>query len=186
MLKHSHFHDRRFSGDAQRLRSPGRVALLEVDRVVSLCLEGLSVRTVLDVGTGTGIFAEAFAGTGLEVTGVDANSGLLEAARRHAPSVRFMEATAEELPFEADSFDLVFLGHVLHETDDPLAALREGRRVARIRVGILEWPYREDEQGPPLAHRISPETVTRLAESAGYRTVETRRLSHMDFYRLTP
>ena len=34
------------------------------------------------------------------------------------------------------------LGHVLHETDDPVAALVEARRAARLRVVVLEWPYR--------------------------------------------
>ena len=53
-------HERRFTGDVERLRAPERIARLEVDRVVNLCLEGTRVDNVLDVGTGSGIFAEAF------------------------------------------------------------------------------------------------------------------------------
>ncbi len=177
-------HERRFDGAADRLRALERVARLEVPRVVALSLEGLTVESVLDVGTGTGIFAEAFANNGLAVTGIDTNTELLAHAREFAPGAQFKEAPAEGMPFADGAFDLVFLGHVLHETDDPLAALREARRVARQRVAILEWPYREQPFGPPLAHRIAPARVIDLATRAGFSQVEHIELDQMDFYRL--
>ena len=178
-------HERRFHGTADRLRAPDRIARLDVPRVVDLSLAGLTATSVLDVGTGTGVFAEAFAAAGLAVTGIDTNADLLAVARGFAPTAHFREAPAEQLPFPDGSFDLVFLGHVLHEADAPLAALREVRRVTRQRVAILEWPYRDEPQGPPLAHRLSPETVTELAARAGFQSVEALQLEHMDLYRLT-
>ena len=182
-----HTHERRFHGEPDRLRSADRIARLEVPRVVALCLDGLSRPRVLDVGTGTGVFAEAFAAAGLEVVGLDPNDALLAIARGHAPEARFEPGAAETLPFPDRSFDLVFLGHVLHETDEPLQALEEARRVARARVAVLEWPHeeREAEQGPPLAHRLKVETVLDLAARAGFPGREHDRLAHMDFYRLT-
>ena len=158
---------RRFHGDPARLRAPDRVARLEPERVAALSTEGAAVGSVLDVGTGTGLFAEAFAAAGARVTGVDVNAGLLELARAHVPEGRFVEASAEALPFEDGSFDLVFLRHVLHEVDDPSRALREAARTARARVVVVEWPFREEEHGPPLAHRMRPETIGSLAKSAG-------------------
>jgi ubiquinone/menaquinone biosynthesis C-methylase UbiE len=183
---YEHSHERRFQGEADRLRTPERLALLEVPRVAALSREGLTVESALDVGTGTGIFAEAFAAGGLVVTGIDVNVDLLAVAHEHVPTAHFKEAPAERLPFADRSFDLVFLGHVLHETDDALAALTEARRVTRRRVAILEWPYREEPKGPPLAHRLKPEMVADLAIRAGFQDVETIHLEHMDFYRLTP
>jgi ubiquinone/menaquinone biosynthesis C-methylase UbiE len=182
-----HTHERRFRGEPDRLRSDDRIARLEVPRVVALCLDGLTRPRVLDVGTGTGVFAEAFAAKGLEVVGLDPNRELLDIARRHAPAARFEPGTAEALPFPDGSFDLVFLGHVLHETDEPLEALEEARRVARTRVAVIEWPHedREPESGPPLAHRLRVETVLNLAARAGFPKPEHHRLAHMDFYRLT-
>jgi len=53
-----HDHERRFHGGAERLRAPERVALLETEAVTRLCVEGIDAVTILDVGTGTGIFAE--------------------------------------------------------------------------------------------------------------------------------
>jgi 2-polyprenyl-3-methyl-5-hydroxy-6-metoxy-1,4-benzoquinol methylase len=65
--------ERRFRGEPDSLRSDERLALLEIDRVITLSIEGLGLERVLDVGTGTGVFAEAFAAKGLEVVGIDAN-----------------------------------------------------------------------------------------------------------------
>ncbi len=182
----SDMHKRRFRGEAGRLRSPERLALLEVDRVVRCSLDGVPVKTVLDVGTGTGLFAEAFAKAGLAVTGVDANTDYLEIARRQTPGAEFKQGAAEDLPFEDKRFDLVFLGHVLHETDDPIRALAEARRVALMRVSVLEWPYREEEHGPPLDHRLRSAEVKRLAREAGYARVKRIELVHMHLYRLEP
>jgi SAM-dependent methyltransferase len=177
-----------FPGDAARLRSPERVSLLEVDRVVRLSLEGAEIGSVVDVGTGTGLFAEAFAKVPVErpprVTGVDLRADFLSLARGHAPGVDFREASAEELPFADRSFDLVFLGHVLHEARDPARALAEARRVARRRVVLLEWPYRREEMGPPLEHRLAPERIEELAAMAGMRLLERIELRHMVLYRL--
>jgi ubiquinone/menaquinone biosynthesis C-methylase UbiE len=180
-----HLHERRFQGGPDRLRASERMALLEVSRVVALSIEGLTVKSVLDVGTGTGIFAEAFAAMGIEVTGVDVNAELLAVAQQHVPAGQFREAPMEQLPFPDRSFDLVFLGHVLHEADNFLTALQEARRVTRNRVAILEWPYREEPNGPPLEHRLKSAVVEDFATSAGYAQVETSQLQHMDFYRLT-
>ncbi len=178
-------HERRFHGAADRLRAADRIARLDVPHVVALSLAGLTATSVLDIGTGTGVFAEAFVAAGLAVTGIDTNADLLALARGYAPTAQFIEAPAEQIPFPEGSFDLVFLSHVLHEADDPLAALQEARRVMRQRVAILEWPYRDESHGPPLAHRISPATITGLATRAGLTRVEAIHLEHMDFYRLT-
>jgi len=178
--------ERRFQGKAARLHAAERVASLEVDQVVALALEGLTATTVLDIGTGTGIFAEAFARLGLKATGIDANPDLLRVARSRLPSAQFCEGTAENLPFEDVSFDLAFLGHLLHEVDVPLDALKEARRVARGRVVVLEWPYRAEKQGPPLDHRLRPETILSLADTADFHGGDRIKLKHMELYRLTP
>ncbi len=176
-------HERRFHGGADRLRAPERIALLETSRVVELCREGVALASVLDVGTGTGVFAEAFARESLQVTGIDPDGELLGRARRFVPGVRFLKGVAEDLPFEDGAFDLVFLGHVLHETDDPVRALAEARRVARLRVAILEWPYRAEEMGPPLAHRLTPARVIEMARAAWFGPLERITLGRMELFR---
>jgi ubiquinone/menaquinone biosynthesis C-methylase UbiE len=175
-----------FVGDIARLRAPERVARLEVARVVDLCLADVTVQNMLDVGTGTGLFAEAFALRGLAVAGVDTNPEMVAAVRTYVPAGRFQAAPAEALPYSDATFDLVFMGLVLHESAEPLKVLSEARRVARQRVGVLEWAYREENFGPPLAHRVAPETMTELVQQAGFSKWEMMPLAYLVFYRLIP
>jgi ubiquinone/menaquinone biosynthesis C-methylase UbiE len=175
-------HERRFEGDIKRLRSPQRLERLEVDRVVDLCMEGIEAKSVLDIGTGSGLFAEAFSQRSLIVTGIDANPEMVSAAKGFLPEGDFRLSEAESLPFPDRSFDLAFMGVLLHETDDPEKALGEAWRVARKRVAVLEWPYREDEFPPPLKHRLSPERVVAIARAVGLSGVEKQDLSHTVLY----
>ncbi len=178
-------HERRFHGDAARLRAPDRIERLEVARVVALSLEGIKAASVLDVGTGTGLFAEAFASLVESVAGVDTNGELLAIARSHVPSALLAEGPAEKLPFPDGSFDLVFMGTFLHEADDPLAALSEARRVSRLRVAILEWPFKEEESGPPIGHRLRPEAIEEIASKAGLHKADRISLARMELYRFS-
>lgn len=74
-------------------------------------LRVVSGSRLLDVGCGSGQLALIAAKDGLEVTGVDIASNLVERARARALAeglqARFEEADAEALPFEDASFDVV-------------------------------------------------------------------------------
>ncbi len=177
--------ERRYDGEIERLRSPGRLALLEVERVVSLSLEGLDApESMLDIGTGSAIFAEAFAAKGLSVAGIDLRDDMLDAARGYVPSGDFRRAHMEKLPFADKSFDLAFMGLVLHEADDLLTALQAALRVAKVRVAVLEWRYEAQEFGPPMAHRLPPEIVRAAAMQAGFKQIDEDRLQGLVLYRL--
>ena len=178
-------HEKLYDGGVERLRTPERVARLEVERVVALCLEAVDIKSVLDVGVGSGLFAEAFVQYGLEVAGVDVNPDMIVAAKQFVPKGDFRESTAEALPYPVASFDLVFFGLLLHESDEPLKVLQEARRVSHQRVGILEWSYQVSEFGPPLAHRMNPIEITNLTRQAGFTSLENIPLTHLSFYRLT-
>lgn len=166
-------HEKLYDGGVERLRSPERVARLEVERVVTLSLEGANIKNVLDVGVGSGLFAEAFGQHGLEVAGVDVNPEMIVAAKQYVPKGDFRASTAEALPYPDGSFDLVFLGLLLHESDEPLKVLQETRRVSRQRICILEWPYQEGEFGPPLAHRLDSTKIVEVARQIGITHLES-------------
>jgi ubiquinone/menaquinone biosynthesis C-methylase UbiE len=174
--------DKVFNGAVEKLRSPERREKLQIERVINYSLAGIEAARALDIGTGTGLFAEAFANRGLKVKAVDCNSEFLELARSLVPQVEFKEAAAEKLPFDKASFDLVFMGHVLHEADDPLKAMKEAHRVLKKRFIILEWPYRLEESGPPLDHRMTAEQIQRLATQAGFAICDLIQLRFMHLY----
>ncbi len=176
-------HGHRFNS-IERLRSPERLERLEVERVVDLTLEGTRPHSVLDIGTGTGVFAEAFAQHGMSVTGIDVNPEMLDAARKFLPGGDFRQASAEDLPFPNETFDLAFLGLVLHETDDLLKALREAYRVSKQQVAVLEWPYAQQDFGPGIEERLRPEYVETLSRQAGFEHIKVIPLKALVLYRL--
>ncbi len=176
-------HGHRFNS-IERLRSPERLERLEVERVVDLTLEGTSLHSVLDIGTGTGIFAEGFAQHGLSVTGIDVNPEMLSAARQFLPGGDFREATAEVLPFPDETFDLAFMGLVLHETDDLPKALQEASRVSKKQAVVLEWPYEQQDFGPGIEERLRPEYMETLSKQAGFERIEMIPLKALVLYRL--
>ncbi|MDZ7294898.1 MAG: class I SAM-dependent methyltransferase [candidate division KSB1 bacterium] len=171
-------HERRYAGEVERLRNPERLALLEVEKVVDLTLRGISAQSVLDIGVGTAVFAEAFARHGLRAYGIDVRLEMLQAARALFPLGRYQLAVAEALPHRTGAVDIAFLGLLLHESDEPVLTFAEAWRVAKKRVAILEWPFVEEEHGPPLEHRLRIDQVQQIAQVAGARGVWTYPLAH--------
>jgi ubiquinone/menaquinone biosynthesis C-methylase UbiE len=89
---------------------------------------------ILDVACGTGIVARTAAdrlGNGANVVGVDLNENMLAVARRVAPGIEWRAGDAANLPFDDDSFDVVFCQAALMFFPDPVKALREMGRVLR-------------------------------------------------------
>jgi len=133
--------------------------------------------TMLDVACGTGAVAlELVRQKGCSVVGVDQSPEMLDEARRRVvlaaqtSRVRFVEATAEKLPFEDGSFDGLTAAYLLRYLDDLPAGLHELARVVRPGataalldfgvppnpVGRVAWDVWVDF-GLPLAGRaISP------------------------------
>lgn len=92
---------------------------------------------LLDVGCGPGTITVDFArllGPG-RVIGIDLSDEVLTAARRHAADQRvdvtFESGDVYELGFDDASFDVVHAHQVLQHLSDPVAALKEMRRVTR-------------------------------------------------------
>lgn len=176
--------ERIYSHGPDRLRAPERRDRLEVERVVQLCLEDVVGKTLLDVGTGSGLFAEAFHAAGFSVTGVDISTEMIDAAKKHVPEGGFMVAPAEALPFPDRSFDSTFFGVVFHEVSDFARALHEAHRVSRCCTFILEWQYKEEDFGPPLAHRLTEAFIRDLSLAKGYRRFTATPLARLVLYKL--
>src|SRR4029077_9247486 len=82
-------------------------------------------RTVLNVGAGTGSYEPS----DREVTAVEPSAVMR--AQRPAGAARCVDAVAESLPFEDQSFDAAMAFATIDHWQDPIAGLREMRRVAR-------------------------------------------------------
>ena len=88
---------------------------------------------VLDVGTGVGAMAAQLVRLcpGIELTGVDVSPAQIARARALHPIATYVQADATCLPFADGAFDRVHMSWVLEHVRDPLAILREVRRVLR-------------------------------------------------------
>ena len=87
-------------------------------------------RTVLNVGAGTGSYEPP----GRDVIAVEPSA--LMRAQRPASAAPCVAAVAESLPFQDQSFDAAMAFATVHHWQDPIAGLREMRRVARRVVAL--------------------------------------------------
>lgn len=97
---------------------------------------------VLDLCTGTGGLALAFASHGAAVVGVDIARGMLKRAssKRHASAVKWLEMDATRLAFPDAAFDVSLLSLALHHMPEAeqVNVLSELRRVTRRRIVLIE------------------------------------------------
>jgi DNA-binding transcriptional MerR regulator len=93
-------------------------------------------RTVLNVGAGTGSYEPP----GREITAVEPSAVMR--AQRPAGAAPCVAASAESLPFEDQSFDAAMAFSTVQHWQDPIAGLREMRRVAR-RVVVFTFDASE-------------------------------------------
>jgi SAM-dependent methyltransferase len=100
-------------------------------------------RTVLNVGAGTGSYVPP----GRDVTAVEPSAVMR--AQRLAGAAPCVAAAAESLPFEDQSFDAAMAVSTVHHWQDPIAGLREMRRVAR-RVVV----FTHDDSDTGWRHRF--------------------------------
>jgi 2-polyprenyl-6-hydroxyphenyl methylase/3-demethylubiquinone-9 3-methyltransferase len=114
--------------------NPGRLGYFKQVLLEELRLD-LHGKKTLDVGCGGGLLAEEFARLGCVVTGIDPSAPSLETARSHASAaglrIDYQVGTGEHLPFEDDSFDLVYCCDVLEHVQDLGRVLAEIARVLK-------------------------------------------------------
>src|SRR3954451_4341987 len=104
-------------------------------RIAAQLWEALGdARTVLNVGAGTGSYEPP----DRQVIAVEPSAVMR--AQRPPDAAPCLAATAERLPFDDQSFDAAMAIATIHHWPDPIAGLREMRRVAR-RVVALTFDF---------------------------------------------
>ena len=168
---------RRHAAEWDRIRKL-HVAEAAVEEAICTALDGAPIRSLLDLGTGTGRMLELFAAKIERGLGLDLSLDMLALAREHLDraglkncSVRYGDIYDLALP--RDSFDVVIIHQVLHFLDDSGRAIREAARVLRPggRLLVIDFaPHDLEFLRDVHAHRrlgFAAETVTQWLEAAG-------------------
>jgi SAM-dependent methyltransferase len=138
---------------------------------------------LLELGCGVGavlaVLGQEF--PGIELTGVDIEPKQLEFARGHLErsgvEATLVETDAASLPFGDESFDHVWMMWFLEHVADPVAVLREARRVLAPRGGItaIEVDYSTCRAEPSTpAFEALVDAMVRGMDASGWSDAGTR------------
>ncbi|MCW3978638.1 MAG: class I SAM-dependent methyltransferase [Candidatus Bathyarchaeota archaeon] len=94
-------------------------------------LRDCECETLLDIGIGTGRFAEPLRELGFDVTGIDISPNMIKQSRERGVE-SLVVGDAQNLPFTDGAFDSALLVHMLHLIRDWSGLLSEIRRTVRM------------------------------------------------------
>lgn len=117
----------------------------------------------LDVACGTGNYALALAGSGVQIVGVDLSRTMLSAARAKCNLLRMAVADAVALPFPAASFQAAVCILAVHHFGDPTRVFAEVRRVMRSGRFVVFTATAEQMRGYWLSEYF-PRAMSRSIE----------------------
>ena len=160
---------------------------------VRKCVAGGPGR-VLDVGCGKGLFLTGLRELGWQVYGTELSE--ISSGFARSSGLRVYTKTIEDAPFEAGSFDLITLFHVLEHLPQPqgtlvtaLSLLRPGGILLVEVPNIGSWYARVfgdhwfHYDVPRHLFHFNPETLHRIVSAAGFHVIrtETRNIQYDAF-----
>ncbi len=136
------------------------------------------IKTLVDLGTGTGRVLELLAPQADQAIGIDASREMIAIARSNLERNNLRQAQVRHgdiyaLPFANDAADVVIIHQVLHYLDEPARALIEARRILhpKGRLIVVDFaPHELEALRDEHAHRrlgISTEQITGWFNRAG-------------------
>lgn len=103
---------------------------------------------VLDLAAGTGTSSQPFDDRGAVVVPCDFSIGMLRVGKQARPHLPFTAGDSTRLPFADATFDAVTISFGLRNIVDPLAGLRELRRVTRPGGRLVVCEFSQPTWGP--------------------------------------
>ena len=159
-----------------------------VEAAVLEALGPRPIRSLVDLGTGTGRMLQVLGPRAARAVGLDASHAMLSVARANLERaglsrVELRQGDIHAPPFGRGSFDLVVVHQVLHYLDDPARALREAARLVAPggRLLVVDFaPHGLEFLRERQAHRrlgFSTEQVSAWFDEVGLDCALTRELA---------
>ena len=154
------------------------VADAAVESAIETALADRPIRSLLDLGTGTGRMLELFGPHIERGLGIDMSLDMLALARARLERAGLKHCSVRqgdiyELPVPKDSFDVVLIHQVLHFLDDGARAIAEAARALRPQGRLLVVDFAPHdleflrEEHAHLRLGFAPETVAQWMSAAG-------------------
>ena len=154
--------------------------------------------SILDVGVGTGLSLPVYPDF-CKVTGIDLSDQMLGKARNKAKklglsNVALQQMDAMNIEFPDNSFDKVFLSHVVSVVPDPSKTINEVKRVCKpggniVIVNHFQSPNKIvakiEDFITPICKRLGWRTdlsLTDLLRESGLRVAKTYKIKKIDFW----
>src|SRR6476469_9849147 len=149
-----------------------------VETAIQTALADRPIRSLLDLGTGTGRMLELFGPEIERGLGIDMSLDMLSLARARLERAGLKHCSVRqgdiyELPVPKDSFDVVVVHQVLHFLDDGARAIAEAARTLRPQGRLLVVDFAPHdleflrEEHAHLRLGFAPETVSQWMSAAG-------------------
>jgi len=167
-----------------------------VEQALREFVESRSDLRVLESGCGTGHWLGLLqCRPGLRLAGLDLSAGMLAKAQRRLTGSDLVQATAERLPWKAESFDRLFCINAFHHFPDKPAFLAEAWRVLRpagmlLIVGLDphrgadEWfvyDYFPESLEIDRQRYLAASTLRAWMGEAGFRDCSTQVVEHWTY-----
>lgn len=165
-----HHHNFQYDPEERRKRQDPALILKDI---------GLKPDMVfIDIGSNDGFFsipAANIVGSKGKIYAVDINATAIEKLIENFKDTDItnyvtLVAKAEEAVFGENIADLIFLGTVLHDFEDPVKVLKNAKTMLKRsgKLVNLDWRKKVMDIGPPFDIRFSKSQATKLIEEAGF------------------
>lgn len=164
----------------ESLNDPVRVKNVNPDLVWSI-LDLSTPLVLVDIGAGTGLFANIFA--------QKIDHGKIYACDTEEVMINWMSKNLEynktcpiiplkseetNIPLEDEVADLVYMMNVHHELNDPQKIIEESHRLLKPggKLAIVDWKCEKMEKGPDLSIRIPEEVICYQVKNAKFTNIK--------------